>query len=218
MISILLDPTLDITVRVLLFGALAISIIIAIGIHEYAHAYMADRLGDPTPGLQGRLTLNPIRHLDPVGTILIFLIGFGWGKPVMFDPFNLRDPRRDAALIAVAGPVTNFIMAAMGSAVLYALFWTATNLFLFEQFLQIFIQLNIALGVFNLIPVSPLDGFKIVGGLLPEEQSREWYGLERFGFIFLLVLIFPIGDSSMIGTILGPVIGFFMSFLIPGAL
>src|SRR3989344_291453 len=99
-----------------------ISLVIAITIHEFAHAFVADHLGDPTPRLQGRVTLNPLAHLDPMGTLLLFIVHFGWGKPVQFDPFNLRNPRRDAALISLAGPATNLVTATVASIVMQVLF------------------------------------------------------------------------------------------------
>src|SRR3989338_2044892 len=99
----------------LVFAAAALSLLAAITVHEFAHAYAADRLGDPTPRLQGRLTLNPLVHLDPIGTLLLFVIGFGWGKPVQFDPYNLENPKRDAAIISFAGPVSNLILATIAA-------------------------------------------------------------------------------------------------------
>src|SRR3972149_8566479 len=102
----------------IMFVIYLLALLIAITVHEFAHAKVADYLGDPTPRLQGRLSLNPLVHLDPLGMILLFLVGFGWGKPVMFDPFNLRNPRRDAALISIAGPGTNFVVALLLSLIL----------------------------------------------------------------------------------------------------
>lgn len=200
-----------------LFLASAISIVIAISVHEYAHAKTADHLGDPTPGLQGRLTLNPLAHLDLYGTLFILLFGFGWGKPVQFDPFNLRNPRKDAAIISVAGPISNFILAIVSSIVFRLLIF-----FQFGQvatissfFLTPFIIMNLILGVFNLIPIHPLDGFKIVGGILKEKQAKEWYQLERFGMIFLLLLIFPFPSGSMLHTILDPILKILYRVFIP---
>jgi len=201
----------------ILFLLLAISIVVAISVHEFAHAKMADYLGDPTASLQGRLTLNPTAHLDLYGTIFLLLVGFGWGKPVQFDPFNLENPRRDAALISFAGPASNFIIA-----ILCALL---SQLFIFLNIpalttiglliLSPMIMMNVMLGVFNLLPVYPLDGFKIVGGLLSENQAREWYQLQRYGMLFLLMLIIPFGGQSMLHMILDPVLGFLYHFLLP---
>lgn len=204
----------------------AISLVIAITVHEFAHAFSADRLGDPTPRLQGRLTLNPLAHLDPLGTIMLFLVRFGWGKPVQFDPFNLRNPRRDAAIISLAGPGANILIATLSSVILRLLSITPyrplivgsdTPLF-FIAFLQTLIVLNVVLAIFNLVPIHPLDGFKIVGGLLSQEQARSWYQLERYGIIFLLFLIFPIfGGSSPLHTLISPPINFLLSILLPHA-
>lgn len=201
----------------LLFLLSAISIVIAITVHEFAHAKAADHLGDPTPGLQGRLTLNPLAHLDVYGTLFLLMFGFGWGKPVQFDPFNLKNPRKDAAIISVAGPLTNFVMAIVSAIVLW--------LFRFLQlgdiatigslFLTPFIIMNLILGIFNLIPIHPLDGFKIVGGVLNEKQAKEWYQLERYGIFFLLLLIFPFPGGSMLHNILDPVLGFLYGVFLP---
>lgn len=193
-------------------------LLITITIHEYSHAKMAEYLGDPTPRLAGRLTLNPLVHLDFFGLLFLFFFGFGWGKPVPFDPFNLKNPRKDAALISLAGPLSNLIAAVLSSILLK--FISSKLFFLFfliaigNIFLPIFIFLNLLLGVFNLLPFSPLDGFKIVGGLLPQKQAEKWYQLERYGIIFLLLFIFPLGGKSMLEVHLSPLINSFYYFLI----
>lgn len=189
----------------LIFILYLVALLAAISIHEFSHAFVADKLGDPTPQRQGRVTLNPRAHIDLMGILFLFMFGFGWGRPVQFDPFNLKNPRRDAALISVAGPISNFLLAILITIVL-----KITDL----QFLIIFIQLNVMLGVFNLLPIHPLDGFKIVGGLLPEDKAREWYQLERYGILFLILLILPIGKGSMISSIISPAISFVMQFLL----
>ncbi len=203
----------------LAFLLYVLALLIAITIHEYSHAKVADYLGDPTPRLQGRLTLNPLAHLDPIGTLLLFLVGFGWGKPVMFDPFNLKEPRKDAALISLAGPGSNFIVA-LGLSIILRLFIFFNLSFLLTIGSVIFVPiifLNVLLGVFNFIPVEPLDGFKIVGGLFSDAKAHEWYQLQRYGLIFLIVLILPLGPqgSSMLSFILGPVINFILKLLLP---
>lgn len=206
----------------------AISLVVAITIHEFAHAWSADRLGDPTPSLQGRLTLNPLAHLDPLGTIMLFLVHFGWGKPVQFDPYNLRHPQRDSAIISLAGPASNLTVAVLCSIAIHLLFsfrlpiWEigamGTLGYLLIVFLKTLITLNVILAIFNLIPVHPLDGFKIVGGLLPADKAAEWYQLERYGMIFLLFLLFPIfGGVAPINQIISPIISFILSILMPGA-
>lgn len=188
-----------------------LTLVIAITVHEFAHAATADRLGDPTPKLMGRLTLNPLAHLDPIGTILILVAGFGWGKPVQFDPFNLKSPRRDAALISLAGPITNLLLAFLLSSVLR----TGLSVFILTDFLRQLILINIVLAFFNLLPIYPLDGFGIVEGFLPEGQARDWHDLSRFGLIFLLILILPLTpQGSLISILLSPPIDFFRSLLL----
>lgn len=190
-----------------LFVLYLLALVVAITIHEFAHARAAEYLGDPTPKLQGRVSLNPMRHLDPFGMIFLFFAGFGWGKPVQFDPFNLKNPRWDAAIISVAGPLSNIILA-MILAVVVRIIET--------PLLYPFIMLNVTLAVFNLLPVHPLDGFKIVGGILSPEKAHEWYQLERYGIIFLLLLILPLNNgASMISWILGPPIDFIITILLP---
>jgi Zn-dependent protease len=186
----------------------AISIIVVITIHEFAHAWAAERLGDPTPRLEGRLTLNPLRHLDPIGTLLILFVGFGWGRPVQFDPFNLQNPRRDAAWISLAGPASNFILAIV-IAILLHLFIFLKISFLTTIGLTLgvgLIKISLLLGIFNLIPVEPLDGFKIVGGLLSGDQAHEWNKLRRYGLVILIFLMFPIfGGESIVNMLIYPI-------------
>lgn len=181
-------------VGVLLF----VAIILAIGLHEAAHAYAANFLGDDTPRIQGRLTLNPLSHLDPWGTFLIVLAGIGWGRAVQFNPYNLKNPRRDTMLIALAGPLTNFVLA-----VVTALFLRLTGeLPIVSLFLQNFLFLNIALGVFNLMPIDPLDGFKVVAGLLPAHLAYQWEETRRYGLIILIALLF----TGALGRIVFPIV------------
>lgn len=204
----------------------AVALVVAITIHEFSHAYAAEHLGDPTPRLMGRLTLNPLAHLDPLGTIMLLIASFGWGKPVVFDPFNLRNPRRDSAIISIAGPVSNIILAFI-CAVLLQIFLSfrlallsnpvaGITLYLLTSILTSLISMNVVLAIFNLVPIHPLDGFKIVGGILPEEYARQWHELEPYGMIFLLFLIFPLfGGSSPIRNIISPVISFILRLLLP---
>jgi len=196
------------------------ALVISITIHEFSHALAADRLGDPTPRLQGRLTINPMAHLDPLGTLMLFIAKFGWGKPVQFDPYNLKNPRRDAAFISLAGPASNLIAASICAVIIHLIvLFTALNLVtnIALNILIIFTTMNVILAVFNLIPVHPLDGFAIVRGFLPEESARQWQELERYGMLFLLFLVFPIfGRSSPINSIISPVVNVILSILLPG--
>jgi Zn-dependent protease len=202
-----------------------LAFVVAITVHEAAHAYMADKLGDPTPRLMGRLSLNPIVHYDPIGTtlllVLIFMrtvlhipvIPFGWAKPVMFDPFNLKNPRKDAALISLAGPASNFIIAIIASIVFRV---TLSSFPLFSFFVAPIIILNVVLGLFNLIPIHPLDGGKIFVGLLPADQAKEAdLFLRRYGTLILIFLIFPtFGGQSPLFTVLNPLINIILSVLL----
>ncbi len=193
-------------------------LLITLAVHEYAHARTAEELGDPTPRLRGRLTLNPLAHIDPIGSLMILLVGFGWGKPVPFDPYNLKNPRKDSALISLAGPVSNFVMAIVG-AILFRLI-AGVDLGIVSVFglivLPFFVRINLILGIFNLLPFSPLDGFKVVGGILPEDQAKEWFTLEKYGLLFLLAFILPlVGNRSMLDIVLNPTVSFFYSLLLP---
>lgn len=185
----------------------AIALLAAITVHEFAHAWVADRLGDPNPRLDGRLTLNPFAHLDLFGTIFLLIARFGWGKPVRFDPFNLKNPRRDAALISLAGATANILLAILCSLLLRVL-----PLAIF----QAIIVMNVFLAVFNLIPIHPLDGFKVVEGFLPEDAARQWHQLQPLGYIMLFVLVFPLFGSSPVLSGVYTIADAIISFLIPG--
>ncbi len=183
----------------LAFFFVAGALVVSISIHEFAHAYVADKLGDPTAKLMGRITLNPKAHLDPMGTILLLFAGFGWGRPVPFDARNLTNPKRDAAIISFAGPFSNIILALLLSLV-FRLF--DGNGFI-GLFLQLTVQYNLVLAIFNLIPVHPLDGFKVVNGFLPRELSYQWLQMAPYGMWILLFLIFAGVTDKIIGPLLG---------------
>lgn len=189
------------------------ALVVAITLHEFSHALAAEYLGDPTPRLAGRLTLNPLAHLDPIGTIMLVLVHFGWGKPVPFDPYNLQNPRRDAALISLAGPGMNFVTAiAMAVALRVMVNFTSPASVFYQFFVQV-LALSVMLGLFNLLPVGPLDGEKILVGFLPREQALEidkFFG--RYGlFILLFILVTPVLSYTLF-----PLAQLIIGVLVPG--
>lgn len=165
------------------FFALIIGLLIALSFHESAHAFVANRLGDPTARLAGRLTLNPFAHLDPWGTLALILFRVGWGKPVPINPANFRSPRRDSILVALAGPLSNLIVASF-FAILYRNLPSLGSLHLL---LSMIILINILLAVFNLIPIPPLDGSRILKIFISEANYSI---LEQLGLPLLLGIIF----------------------------
>lgn len=194
----------------ILFLFIALGIIAAITIHEFAHAFVADLLGDPTPRHQDRVTLNPKAHLDPIGTAAIFLAGFGWGRPVAFDPFNLKEPVRDTALIAIAGPISNILLAIL----LAGLIWLGINPVI-DAGLTIILQINVMLAIFNLVPIHPLDGSKILSALLPRDTAQEYERfMERYGLFVLLFMILPWGGVSPIRQLISPIIDLVVRLLL----
>lgn len=200
--------------------------VVAITIHEFMHAFTAYRLGDPTAARLGRVTLNPVAHFDPLGFLftLLLIIGFApiaWGKPVPVNPNNFRNPKRGMLLVAAAGPLSNLVQAA-----LFALpLWIAPAAFrewppLVQQLIYTGISLNVLLAAFNLIPVPPLDGHKILTGLLPNFWYAVLAPLERYGFAILLVLLFVPSflGVNIFGAIAGPFQTVLMNYLIPSSL
>ncbi len=186
----------------------AITLIIAITVHEFAHAYVADQLGDPLPRSQGRVTLDPRAHLDPIGSLMMVFVGFGWGRPVLTNPYNYRmSIRSGMAIVAVAGPLSNLLLA-MIAAIPFRLHWLSPIVYAtdflpsFNGFLWTFIALNIGLMLFNMIPIAPLDGFKVALGVLPDEWANKLASLEQYGPLLLMVLL--IGGRGILGLLFGP--------------
>ena len=174
--------------------AVAVIILVAFPVHEMAHAAMAVQLGDPTPRLQGRYTFNPIAHIDPFGALLILFTGFGWAKPVQWNPNNIDvDVRVGTILVAAAGPVSNLVLAAVG-----AFLVPFAEVPMLERILTSFVWINTLLFVFNLIPIPPLDGSHILFALLPGDNFEVRMFLGRFGFIILLGTIY-LGRSFITG-------------------
>ena len=202
-------------------GALLLALVIAITFHEFCHALSARELGDLTATRQGRLSLNPLAHLDPLGSMMILLAGFGWGKPVPVNVYNLRPPlgaRRGMSIVAAAGPISNVLLAVVASLpIRFGLVELSTvGFFAFDgrtddpvaYLLQSIIILNLALAAFNLLPIAPLDGFKVVLGLLPGRAAAEFSRLEPIGPIILLGLIlldYALPGPGILSAVIEPV-------------
>lgn len=205
MLGNLFEPTRIIT--------LAILFLTSIPVHEWAHAWAAYQLGDDTAARRGRLTINPLAHLDPMGTISLMLFGFGWGKPVPVNPYRLRgDLRRNHALVSIAGPLSNLIMA-MLAAIPFRLGWVSLYgsgaVVSVQGVLVGFISINLVLMVFNLIPFPPLDGSRILAWLLPGQWAGRLEQLEQYGGPGLMLVLFLLSRLGVLAMVINP----FMSFM-----
>jgi Zn-dependent protease len=198
---------------------LAPPILIALTFHEYAHAYAAYRRGDDTARQLGRLSLNPLRHLDPFGTLMIFLVHFGWAKPVPVNPSRLKNPRKDMLWIAAAGPLSNMVLALVSGLLLRMIFsiegmpdvQTGRPIGPVSFMVMMSLQINLALAIFNILPIAPLDGSKILSGILPAGFAGFIGWLERYGpFILIgLIIIGRTTDVSILGGLIWPFVDIF---------
>jgi len=188
-------------------------ILFSLTIHEYAHALVAYRLGDDTAKRQGRLSLNPLVHLDVLGTLLLFIVHFGWAKPVPVDPRNFRNPKKDMLLVAIAGPISNILTAIAAAVILKALFENfaaippGSGADVAVRMLVWFMYIGIVLAVFNMIPVPPLDGSRVLYGLLPDSLAYRYARFETYG-IFILFAFFLFGGQFLGYFIRVPVVIF----------
>ena len=175
-------------------------LLLALVLHEYAHARVAVAMGDFTPKLTGRLTLNPMAHIDPIGLLMLLVARFGWAKPVMVNPRNFRDMKKGNILVALAGPAANFLTAFVTLFIMMVLFkFGMLNTVGIKTVLSMIVLFNINFGIFNLIPLPPLDGSKILLEFLPGELAYKYMGLERYSFIILIVLIMtPVLSSILV--------------------
>ncbi len=199
---------------------LAPPLLLALTVHEFAHGYVAYRLGDPTAKNAGRLTLNPLKHLDPIGTIAFFFIKFGWAKPVPVNPNYFKNPRKDMLWVALAGPATNLGLAII-SAIVTKLIWALASLLPYSAVAEAIlvplnamliasVWINLVLCIFNFLPIPPLDGSRILSGILPDDLARSYQQVERYGFVIILVLAF----SGILSKVILPVINFANSLLL----
>ncbi|MDR1001240.1 MAG: site-2 protease family protein [Clostridiales bacterium] len=179
-------------------------LLISFTVHEFFHGWTAYRLGDNTAKYDGRLSLNPLKHIDPVGALLLIVVGFGWAKPVMVDYRNLRNPKQDMAVIAFAGPLSNFLLAFVFTLLIIPCVFIPVGPLsdIPYNFALQGIFTNVGLGIFNLLPLPPLDGSKVLGSLLPINMYYKYMSIERYGFIILILLSF----TGVLGMILSPMI------------
>lgn len=198
-------------------AAFTVALVVGITVHEFSHAWAAARLGDRTAQRQGRLTLNPMAHLDPVGTLLIFIAGFGWGKPTPVTPSNIRiGEKAGMAVVALAGPISNIIVATLAAMPFRLGTLSLPSSGIDAQMLQALVLWNVVLAVFNLLPIAPLDGFKVALGVLPRALAIPFARTERFGMIILLMVV--LADAALnvgiLSRILFPAIRFTVGALL----
>lgn len=198
------------------------ALVFAITVHEFSHAWMANYLGDPTAKYEGRISLNPLRHLDPMGTLMLFLIHIGWGKPVPVNPHNFRHPKRDEAKVAFAGPLANLLTAIVFS-VPFKYFADSPDFFVIFRLSHALFSMSILLCVFNLLPFPPLDGSKIIGIFVPVKWHRAYHNYladgVRYFFIFLIIDTFILGryfGRSFLSYVIFSLSDFVASFILFG--
>jgi Zn-dependent protease len=205
---------------ILQFIILAPPLLLALTFHEFAHGYVAFRLGDPTAQALGRLTLNPLKHLDPLGTLAFFIFHFGWAKPVPVNAAYFRNPRKDMLWVALAGPATNLALALVSALMTKAVWLLAKTLpysslgeavlVPLNSTLIASVWINLVLAIFNFLPIPPLDGSRILAGLLPPDLARSYASIERYGFILIIILAL----TGVLSKLIIPLIDFANNLLL----
>ncbi len=202
------------------FIILAPPLLLALTVHEFSHGYVAFRLGDPTAQANGRLTLNPLKHLDPLGTLAFFIFHIGWAKPVPVNPNYFKNPQKDMLWVALAGPATNLILAVV-SALMIKIVWLVGHNIPYSALAELIlvplshtliasVWINLVLCIFNFLPIPPLDGSRILAGILPPELARSYASIEKYGFVLLLVL----AVSGVLSKMIIPMIEYANSLLL----
>lgn len=198
-----------------------VAIIIAMTFHECAHAFAAYKCGDPTAKMLGRMTLNPMKHINPMGMILLLLFGFGWANPVIITASNFKNKRVGMVVTSAAGPLTNFILSFL-SLFIYVIFMILSIVhgdnFIFSNLAMLFYYIsmyNMSLGIFNLIPLPPLDGSKIVAGFLPSKWQYKYLSLERYSQILFIVLIIVLNRLNFLSPLMNALYGLFYKIIFP---
>ncbi|WP_246944548.1 site-2 protease family protein [Bacillus pinisoli] len=206
-------PFMNLDVQTIIY--FIVTLLIAFTLHEFAHAYVAYKFGDPTAQKQGRLTLSPLKHLDPIGAIALFILGFGWAKPVPVNRFFFKKPRLAGVLVSIAGPLSNVLLALLALFIWFGLMKIGVYNSIPDHieeiiygFFNTFISINIALFVFNLLPFPPLDGYRIIEDLVPPTVRAKLTQYEQYGIIVFLILVITPLDQYTITPIFNTVIPF----------
>ena len=189
-------------------------VLISLTVHEFTHALTAYKLGDYTAKAEGRLTLNPLKHIDPIGAIFFIIFHFGWAKPVPIRTLYFKNPKRDMAIVAIMGPVSNFIMALIAVPLLAFSAAFFSQIPQTETFFSYFIQLNIALGIFNLIPFPPLDGSRLLMYFLPPRIYMQVAQFEQYSFIILIGVVYLGAFDALLKFVITPVYGVFIDLAV----
>lgn len=206
-------------IQTLMFSACAI--IFALSIHEFSHALTSYLMGDSTAKSQGRISLNPFKHLDPMGTVMLLLFGFGWASPVIINPSRFKNPRVGMIVTAAAGPFSNFVCSFIGFFIYYILVIQnmknpdsviISNAMMFVQYFTIF---NASLGIFNLFPIPPLDGSKILAGFLPDKLRYKYLALERYSMYFFIGFIVILNSMDLLSWLISRLFNFFEMIFMP---